>query len=87
MLSRPAPRDLPCQVCELESAQLAARPRVSSEVVVEFTSVGSPSPPREPPSEAADLAPDLAPPLCLRLASSLLVAMSALAIGATYLNR
>ena len=28
-----------------------------------------------------------APALCLRLASSLLVAMSALAIGATYLNR
>ena len=86
MLSRPAPRDFPCQVCELESAQLAARPRVSSEVVVEFTG-RSPSPPREPPAEAADLAPDLAPPLCLRLASSLLVAMSALAIGATYLNR
>jgi hypothetical protein len=55
---------------------------VSSEVVVDLTG-RSPSPPRESPSEAADLAP----PLCLRLASSLLVAMSALAIGATYLNR
>lgn len=36
-----------------------------------------------PPPEAAHLAP----PLCLRLASSLLVAMSALAIRAIYLNR
>merc|ERR1740124_802942 len=71
------------EVCELGSAQLTARPTTSapSEIVVGLTG-RSPSPPQQPPPEDTER---LAPPLCLRLTSSLLVAMSALAIGAALL--
>ena len=73
-------------MCELGSAQLTARPTASraSEIASEIAGLTgrSPSPPQEPPPEDTDR---LAPPLCLRLTSSLLVAMSALAIGAALL--
>jgi len=64
------------EVCELGSAQLNSRP-----TTMVHTQSSSPcdAPKREQPEDC------VAPPRCLRLASSLFVAMSALAVGATLL--